>query len=199
VVADDHPAMLAALGAFLGASGFDVVETAADGAAGLDAIERHSPELAVVDLRMPRLDGIELARRVRELRPETQVAVYSPETDADVAREALAAGATAFVLKEAPLDDLVDALNSVLRGRPYVDSGVAAAELRHDPRDTALTERECEVLELLADGLSHEQIGERLQISSETVRTHLGKARERLGAENRTHAVALALRRGLIG
>jgi DNA-binding NarL/FixJ family response regulator len=198
VLADDHPALLAAVGDFLGGAGFDVVDRVADGAAALAAVERLSPEIALVDMRMPKLGGVELVRRLRAARPRTLVAVYTAEADADLARQALAAGAAAVVLKEAPLQDLVRALESVLLGRPYVDPGLARAALGGGPDRPTLTERESEVLALLADGLSHEEIAQRLQISAETVRTHLQKARSRLGAENRTHAVATALRRGLI-
>jgi DNA-binding NarL/FixJ family response regulator len=198
VLADDHPALLNAVSEFLGENGFDVVGTAADGEAALEIIKQFSPDLALVDLRMPLLAGIELVEQIRAVRPGTQVALYTADADADIARRALAAGAAGVVLKEAPLHDLVRALRSALLGRPYVDSGLARADLIPGARSSALTDRESEVLALLADGLSHDAIGLRLRISGETVRTHLQKARERLGAQNRTHAVALALRLGLI-
>ena len=196
VLADYHPGVLFAVGGFLAENGFEVVATARDGGEAVEAVERLRPELALVDVRLPLLAGIELVRRLRDGSPGTRVAVYTADADAGMARDALRAGAVALVLKEAPLDDLVRALRSALLGRPYIDSGLARAELAGGSLD--LTEREAEVLTLLADGLSHEEIGERLRISGETVRTHLQKARRRLGAENRTHAVALALRNGLI-
>jgi DNA-binding NarL/FixJ family response regulator len=188
--------VLVAVGGFLSEHGFEVVATAGDGLGALEAVERIGPELALVDLRLPRLAGTELVRRLRAGSAGTRVAVYTADADAGLARDALRAGAVALVLKEAPLGDLVLALRSALLGRPYVDSRLARVQLAGG--SLGLTEREAEVLALLADGLSHEEIGNRLKISGETVRTHLQKARRRLGAENRTHAVALALRRGLI-
>jgi DNA-binding NarL/FixJ family response regulator len=122
-----------------------------------------------------------------------RVAVYTADADERVVSAALAAGADAVVLKEAPLPDLIRALEAALDGRTYVDPALAplggAPELRP---------RELDVLRLLADGLSHEAIGERLEITAETVRSHVRKASARLGASTRTQAVASALRLGLI-
>jgi DNA-binding NarL/FixJ family response regulator len=196
LVADDHPALCAAVSSFLGAAGFDVVGPAADGRRALELARAASPELAVVDYRMPRLAGAELVRGLRAASPETRVVVYTADADETTARAAFEAGASGLVLKEAPLADLVRALETV-RGRSYLDSavmknGAATAAQR-------LTTRELEVLTLLAEGLPHEDIGRRLGIGSETVRTHLRKASDRLGAATRTHAVATALRQGLIG
>jgi DNA-binding NarL/FixJ family response regulator len=196
VLADFHPGVLFAVGEVLTENGFDVVATAADGIGALEAVERHRPDVALVDPRLPRVAGVELVRRLRAVSPGTRVALYTADADAGLARDVLRAGAVALVLKEAPLGDLVRALRSALAGRPYVDSGLARAGLPGGA--PGLTEREAEVLALLADGLSHDEIGRRLRISGETVRTHLQKARRRLGAENRTHAVALALRLRLI-
>jgi DNA-binding NarL/FixJ family response regulator len=135
---------------------------------------------------------------VRELvaaSPETRVVVYTADADETVARAVLDAGAVALVLKEAPLADLVRALEAALAGRSYLDPALATTTSR---AGTALTQRELDVLGLLAEGLQHEEIGRRLGISSETVRTHLRKASDRLGAATRTQAVATALRLGLI-
>jgi DNA-binding NarL/FixJ family response regulator len=122
------------------------------------------------------------------------VIVYTADADQGVAHAVLAAGASGLVLKEAPLADLVRALEAVLAGGSYLDPAVAA-----EPDEPArLTTRELEVLTLVAEGLQHDEIGSRLGISSETVRTHLRKACDRLGAATRTQAVASALRSGLI-
>jgi DNA-binding NarL/FixJ family response regulator len=112
-----------------------------------------------------------------------------------MAREVLAAGAAAIVLKEAPLADLLRAVQGAVSGRSYVDAALAHTA----GVGVGLTQRELDVLALLAEGLQHEDIGRRLGISSETVRTHLRKACDRLGAATRTQAVATALRQGLIG
>lgn len=194
LLADDHPALVAAVAPYLADNGFTVVGPANDGRRALALAVAEQPELALVDFRMPRLGGLELIRALREAAPNTRVAVYTADADQALAREMLEAGAAAVVLKEAPLSDVVRALEAALAGRSYLDpalGGAAAAPSR-------LTQREIAVLELLAEGLQHEEIGRRLGIGAETVRTHLRKACDRLGATTRTQAVATALRLGLI-
>ena len=199
VVADDHPALRVALARYLAENGFEVIHVACDGADALAAAERLSPDVALVDYRMPRLNGAELVRRLKEVSPETSVAVYTAQADAALVDEALAAGASAVVLKEAPLADVVRALEAIGEGRPYVDAVLAARAIGdRSSRATRLTARETDVLRLLAEGLSHEQVGRRLEISAETARTHLRKACGRLGVATRTSAVARAIRLGLI-
>lgn len=194
LVADDHPALATAVCDFLTDTGYTVVGPAGDGMRAVSLAREEHPELALVDYRMPRLSGSELIAELRAAAPDTAVIVYTADADEEVARGALAAGAAALVLKEAPLADLGRALSAVRAGRSYVDPGVAQA----DARPPELTKRELDVLALVAEGLSHEQIGARLGIGSETVRTHLRKACTRLCAATRTQAVAIALRRGLI-
>lgn len=192
LVADDHPALTAAVSQYLTGSGYEVVGPASNGRAALALAAAERPEAAVVDYRMPRLGGSELVAALRAASPATAVCVYTAEADDDVGREVLAAGAAALVLKESPLADLGRALEAARAGRTYVDPALRRA------RRQGLTERELDVLRLLAEGLAHEEIGRRLGIGSETVRTHLRKASERLGASTRTQAVATALRLGLI-
>lgn len=194
LVADDHPALTSAVSSYLAENGFDVVGPAGDGRRAVALAAEEQPELALVDYRMPRLSGEELVRAVVEASPSTRVVVYTADADETIARTVLGAGAIALVLKEAPLADLVRALESALAGRSYLDPALA----KPSRAGTALTQRELDVLELLAEGLQHEEIGRRLGISSETVRTHLRKASDRLGAATRTQAVATALRLGLI-
>jgi two-component system nitrate/nitrite response regulator NarL len=200
IVADDHPALLSAVVDLLEEHGYDVAASVHNGEAALAAVAEHEPDLALVDYRMPRLGGGELVRRLRTVCAGTRVAVYTAETDPRVVTEVLDAGARAVVLKESPLGDLVRALDSVLAGRPYVDAALASVAIggRPDGAAPALTPRELEVLELLAEGLSHEAIAQRLDIGSETVRTHARKAAGRLGARTRTQAVASAIRLRLI-
>lgn len=199
LIADDHPALLAAVTSYLEANGFEIVATAADGREALELAAGTEPDLALVDFRMPRLGRVELVQRLRETAPTVRVLVYTADArDAEVS-ELLKAGAAGIVLKEAPLVDLVRALGSALQGRPYVDPAFAGLGLVGPGRQTELTVREVEVLELLAEGLSYESIGNRLAISSETVRTHVRKACERLNASTSTQAVATALRQRLIG
>jgi two-component system nitrate/nitrite response regulator NarL len=198
VLADDHPALLAAVGDYLAENGYDVVARAADGAAALRHIERERPEVALLDYRMPGCFGGALVSKIKEISPETRVAVYTAEADAAIVAETLAAGADAVVLKEAPMADLVRALASIERGQPYVDPALASAAVSAKPAGTKLTPRELDVLRLLAEGLSHEEIGARLGIAAETVRTHSRKAADRLGARTRTQAVASAIRLGFV-
>ena len=194
LIADDHPALTAAVSAYLAANGFEVVGPVPDGRRAVALAEQEHPELALVDFRMPRLAGTELVRAILEVSPETRVAVYTADADERIAQDVLAAGAAALVLKEAPLADLVRALEASLAGGSYLDPALAKTNgVRGN-----LTQREIDVLCLLAEGLQHEEIGRRLGISSETVRTHLRKACGRLGAATRTQAVATALRLGLI-
>jgi DNA-binding NarL/FixJ family response regulator len=199
LLADDHPALVVALSDFLETNGIEVAAIARDGAEAVELAASEAPDVALVDYRMPRLAGRELVERIRAEAPGTKVVVYTAEMGESIAREALGAGASGIVLKEAPLVDLLRALESALADRTYVDPALAGLALLN-PRSgrMLLTARECQVLELLAEGLSHEEIGGRLGISGETVRTHLQKASERLGAGTRTQAVATALRLGFI-
>jgi DNA-binding NarL/FixJ family response regulator len=200
VVADDHPAMLAAVAELLGRNGFGVLGRARDGGEAVALIEEHHPQVALIDVRMPRLSGIEVAEHVAETSPETAVVFYTAFGDRALLSEALDVGARGFVLKEAPLVELVRAVERVAAGEAYVDPVLAGvlvgAQLGdHTP---ALTQRERETLRLLADGLSNEEIGKRLHISPETVRTHVRKAMSKLEADTRTQAVATALRQSII-
>jgi DNA-binding NarL/FixJ family response regulator len=199
VVADDHPAVLEAVSEFLTQGGIDVVARARDGEEALEKIEQRKPEVALVDVRMPKLGGIELARRAARSTPDTGIVLYTGYGDRAQLTEALDAGVRGFVLKEAPMDDLLRALHSVAAGGTYVDpvlAGTLASSI--SAKVPQLTQRERDVLRLLADGLSNEEIGKRLFISAETVRTHVRKAMDKLDADTRTQAVARALRDQLI-
>lgn len=199
VVADDHPSVLEVVCDVLQGAGATVVARAADGAEALAKIEQHRPDVAVVDVMMPRLTGLEVVYRAAAASPATAVVLYTGYGDAAMVAEALEAGARGFVLKESPLDDLVHAVDSVVGGAIYVDRLLVAvrgpAGSSVAPR---LTPRERDVLSLLAEGLSNDEIGVRLAISAETVRSHTRKAMTKLGAMTRTQAVATALRRRMI-
>jgi len=200
VVADDHPAVLEAVAEFLVQGGVDVVARARDGEEALEKIEQRKPRVALVDVRMPKLGGIELTRRAQRSAPETSILLYTGYGDRALLTEALDAGVRGFVLKEAPMDDLLRALHSVATGGTYVDpvlAGTLAASSIGN-KLPELMQRERDVLRLLADGLANEEIGKRLFISAETVRTHVRKAMDKLDADTRTQAVARALRDHLI-
>jgi DNA-binding NarL/FixJ family response regulator len=192
--------MLTAVSEILTAHGVDVVGRAADGEDALAQIEALKPRIALVDVRMPRLSGIELAKRTAVSSPDTAIVFYTAYGDRALLSEALDVGARGFVLKEAPLADLVRAVERVAAGEAYVDPVLAGVLVSSHAADQlpSLTQREREVLRLLADGLSNEEIGKSLFISPETVRTHVRKAMAKLEADTRTQAVAIALRQSLI-
>lgn len=199
VVADDHPPVLEAVSTFLERRDIDVVARVGNGVDALAQIEERRPRVALVDLSMPKLGGIEVTRRASRTSPETAVILYTGLGEREQLTEALDAGARGFVLKESPLQDLVRAVETVAGVGVYVDPVLAgvlvSAEVGQGPK---LTKREREVLRLLADGHRNEEIGKRLFISPETVRTHIRKAMKKLDADTRTQAVAEAIRQQLI-
>jgi DNA-binding NarL/FixJ family response regulator len=200
LVADDHPAMVEAICAVLEDHGIEVAGRARDGEEAFAKLQTRRPDVALVDVRMPVLSGIELVRRAAKARLDTAILLYTGYGDRALVTEALDAGARGFLMKEAPLVDLVRAVEIVAGGGTYVDPVLAGmfAASRVKSEAPELTQRERDVLRLLADGHSNEEIGKQLFISAETVRTHIRKAMTKLGAETRTQAVAIALRRSLI-
>jgi DNA-binding NarL/FixJ family response regulator len=191
--------MVEAVCEILAEHGIEVTGRARDGDEAVAKIEARKPHVAVVDLRMPRLSGVEIARRAARSSPETAVILYTAYGERALLTEALDAGARGFVLKEAPLEDLVRAVETVAAGGTYVDPVLAGLLASTSANEIpSLTQRERDVLRLLADGLSNEEIGKRLFISPETVRTHIRKAMDKLDADTRTQAVAKALRQSLI-
>jgi len=200
LVADDHPAVVEAVADVLSEHGIEVAGRARDGHEAAQKIEASQPQVALLDLRMPGLSGIEVARRVGRSSPGTAVILYTAFGDRALLTEALDAGARGFVLKEAPLAEVVRAVELVASGRTYVDpvlAGVLSSSAATE-KILQLTQRERDVLRLLADGMSNEEIGKTLFISPETVRTHVRKAMAKLDADTRTQAVATALRQSLI-
>jgi DNA-binding NarL/FixJ family response regulator len=200
VVADDHPPILDCLTRYLASAGFDVVETVLDGERALASVLAHEPVVCVADVRMPKLDGLELARDLAKVAPNTAVLLYSGVSDRGLASDALDAGARGFALKDAPLDDLARAIDTVAAGGLYIDPVLVAAlasSRRNDSR-RGLSEREREVLRMLAEGGSYAEIGSKLYLSPDTIRAHAQRAMTKLGARTRTQAVAVALREAMI-
>jgi DNA-binding NarL/FixJ family response regulator len=192
--------MVEAVCAFLTDHGIEIAGRAQNGHEALEKIDARKPDVALVDLRMPRVSGVEVVRRAAKSSPETAVVLYTAYGDRAHLLEAIDAGARGFVLKEAPMADLGRAIEMVAGGAVYVDPALASAFARSEAADRlqALTQREREILRLLADGHSNEEIGKRLFISAETVRTYIRKAMKKLEADTRTEAVAKALRQSLI-
>ncbi|HEY2543787.1 MAG TPA: response regulator transcription factor [Gaiellaceae bacterium] len=200
-VADDHPAIVDAVVRFLAANDeVEIAGTAGDGTEALERIDESRPDVAVLDVRMPGMGGIEVARRLATESSTTGVILYTGYAERSLVVEAIDAGAHGFVLKESPLADLLRAVRLVAEGRTYVDPVLASVLAGPDAaaRIPGLTKREREVLRLLADGMRNEQVGRELSISPLTVRTHIEKAMSKLEADTRTQAVANALRMSLI-
>jgi two-component system, NarL family, response regulator LiaR len=200
VVADDHPALVKGVSLLLGAEGIEVVATANHGEEALRLIELHAPSVAVLDLIMPGLGGIEIARLAGRSAPATATILYTGHAERELLVEALDAGARGFVLKEAPLSDLVRAVVLAAGGQIYVDPVLAPTLVRGSAtRPTpGLSARERDILRLLADGKSNDEIAATLYIAADTVRTYIRRAMTKLDADTRTQAVAIAVRESLI-
>jgi DNA-binding NarL/FixJ family response regulator len=200
VVADDHPAVLRIVCQLLSERGIDVVAQAGDGVSALSFIEELKPTVAVLDLVMPHLGGIEVARRAHRAVPETGLVLYTGFGEHALLVEALDAGVRGFVLKEAPVDQILRAVTLAARGEAYVHPSLAAALVRAAATSElpALSTREREILRLLADGKANEEIASALFIAPGTVKTYIRRAMAKLEADTRTQAVATALRQSLI-
>ena len=201
LIADDHPMFRAGVKAVLeGIGDIDVVAEASDGAQAVAAVERQSPQVVLMDLRMPELDGVAATACIKTVRPETHVLVLTTyDTDADILR-AVEAGATGYLLKDATREELLGAVRAAARGQPALSPGVAGRLMRQmrSAQEERLSAREIEVLEFAARGLANKEIATRLSISEATVKTHLVRIFGKLGVDDRTGAVTTALERGII-
>jgi two-component system nitrate/nitrite response regulator NarL len=197
LLVDDHPALRAGIRLQL-ESGLvaTVVGEASDGSSALAEIERLRPDVALVDLRMPGMDGLDLTRTVVRDELGTRIVLLSALTEPHLVRSALDAGAWGYVGKEAPLDVICDAIAAVGTGTRYIDPTLLAALV--GPTANQLTPREREVLQLAADGHQNKVIALELGLGDETVKTHLSTIMRKLDAASRTEAVAFALRRSII-
>ena len=198
LLADDHPAVVSYVRSVLERHGLQIVGPVAKCHDAIALAAEHKPTLAMVDFNMPGMSGFDFISGLAEAVPDMRIAVFTAEADAGVAGEALRAGATIVLHKDAPVADLDRAIDALSEGRSYLDPALASAALAGVDTKPSLTERQRAVLELLADGNGYEAIGQRLSLGAETVRTHVRKASERLGASTRTELVATALRLGLI-
>lgn len=199
-IVDDHEALRDGLESLLADSGLDVVGTAGNVAAAMDLVEHEQPDVALVDIRLPDGSGIDLARMLLATRPELRIVLYTGETDAELLTEGLDSGAQGYALKSGSTDELVEAITQVAEGGTYVDPRLDRILLsrRATGRIRQLSPREREVLQLMAEGLTADGVGEMLGVSVETVRSHVRNAVRKLQARNRVHAIALALHRGEI-
>jgi DNA-binding NarL/FixJ family response regulator len=203
VVVDDQTAVRDGLVTILELiAGFEVVGAGGDGAEALELVERHAPDVVLMDLRMPRLDGIEATREIRARRPATQVVVLTTYADDDSVLAALAAGAIGFLTKDASRDEIRLALEAAATGHAHLDPAahsalVGAASTPASsaaPPPDGLTRRELEVLALIGEGLSNGEIAAQLYLSEATVKTHVNRIFAKTGSRDRAQAVAYAHR-----
>jgi DNA-binding NarL/FixJ family response regulator len=207
VLADDHPVLREGLAALLKAAGFEIVGEAGDSLEAIRLAERAKPDVVILDLTMPGLDGLEACRELGKRAPRSYVVILSMRSDQRTVFEAFRNGARAYVLKEASSQHLAEAIREVIAGRHYlspqlsrraVEAYVETAKATSlEPYDE-LTSRERQVLQLAAQGLTAAQIGERLFISPRTVETHRANLMRKLELDTQTDLIRYAIRRGII-
>jgi len=195
---DDHPLLREGIAAIINNQpDMQMVAQAATGSEAVQMFRQHLPDVTLLDLRLPDMSGIDVLIAIRSEFPEARVVMLTTfEGDVDI-RRALEAGARGYVLKNMPPKDLVEVIRQVNKGRKRIPADVAAQLAEYVGEDD-LTEREVDVLRHVASGNRNREIGERLFISEETVKVHIKHIMEKLGANDRTEAVAIAVRRGII-
>jgi DNA-binding NarL/FixJ family response regulator len=195
---DDHPILRKGLAALVNAElDLKLVAEASNGKEAIEAFRSHQPDVTLMDLQMPGLDGIQAIEAICSEFPQARIIVLTTYTgDAQMVR-ALKAGARAFVLKGHVLDELLDIIRAVHAGKRRIPPDVAA-ELASHVADDALTEREIDVLRLIAAGNGNKQIADELSISEATVKSRVTNILSKLGANDRAHAVTIGLKRGII-
>jgi DNA-binding NarL/FixJ family response regulator len=206
LLADDHHVLRQGIAQVLDAqTDMTVVAQAGNGRQAVKAAGEFQPDIALLDINMPEMDGVEAARRIRAESPNTGIIILTMYRRDEYVFEAIKAGASGYLLKEVELDELLDAIRAVARGEAVIDPAIAGrvlAEFRQpkrskDPVEPALAERDVEILGLLARGLSNQEIADQLFISEKTVRNRLSLVFRQLHLENRTQAALYALREGL--
>jgi DNA-binding NarL/FixJ family response regulator len=201
LIVDDHPVVRDGLrGVFTGDPDFEVVGEAGDGAEAVAMVERNPADVVLMDLRMPRMGGVEATARLREAAPATRVLVLTTfDTDRDVL-PAIEAGATGYLLKDAPRDELVRAVRAASRGESVLSPAVAGRLMGQvrKPTQEALSRRELDVLKLIADGATNREAAGQLFVSEATIKTHLLHIYDKLGVRDRAGAVGEAYKRRLL-
>ncbi len=206
LVADDHPLFRDGIVSLLEAAGFEVVGQVGDGASAVEAAERLSPDLILMDVTMPKLNGIQALSKIKEKKPEVEVVMLTVSDDDEDLSAAAQAGASGYLLKSLDSDEFLSLLEGIKAGEAPLTRRTAARLLRlmsgsaSDFRSSAtyLTARELELLGLVADGLPNKAIAQELSISENTVKYHMKNILSKLDVHNRTEAVAQAIRAGLI-
>jgi DNA-binding NarL/FixJ family response regulator len=209
ILADDHQVLREALRLLLETqSDFQVIAEAGDGQSALQLTEKHKPDVLIVDMMMPGLSGLEVARRTKRVSPATRVIVLSMYDSESYVVESLQAGVAGYVLKKSSSQELVFAIRQALAGNLYLSPSLneraiqaymqRSQESRADDPFESLTDREREVFQLAAEGLSNPQIAGRLSLSARTAEMHRGNLMKKLGLKSQTDLVKYAVKRGLV-
>jgi two-component system nitrate/nitrite response regulator NarL len=203
LVAEDHPLYRKGLVESISErEELELVDEVDGGEKALEAIESLRPDVVVLDMRLPGLDGLEVLRQIQERGRDTKVLMLSAHLDGDVVYDALQAGAAGYLSKEAVGDEICEAVLAVAAGKralsPALQSGLVDEIARRRDEKSQLSVREREILELMAEGLSNVQIGERLSVSESTVKSYAGRMFEKLDVATRGAAIAEGMRRGIL-
>jgi DNA-binding NarL/FixJ family response regulator len=194
VIADDHPFYRQGLARLLSQSGVEVVGEAANGPAAIELVERTAPDVAVIDLNMPGMSGVEVARRLNERMPASRVLVVSVSAQEDDVTEAILAGASGYVLKDGPVEEVVAGIRAAAAGESLLSPRIAGTllerirdreQVQPDLPPVPLSDRELQVLRLVAQGRGESEIGEALHIGAGAVTTHISSLLMKLQVENR--------------
>jgi DNA-binding NarL/FixJ family response regulator len=198
---DDHPLVRQGLDLLFGQlDDLELVGTVETGEEALEAVSKLNPQIVLIDVRLPGIDGISAVKRIHEAAPGVSFVVFSAYGDKRLLSDAIAAGARGYVMKGSPPEDLLRAIRTVADGKPFVDPSLSPALLMTNAAngEQPLSEREREILQLLAEGYHTEEIARRIGLSVETVKSDTKRVIAKLQADTRTHAVAIALRQSLI-
>jgi DNA-binding NarL/FixJ family response regulator len=177
----------------------ELVGTVENGEGVIDACMMLRPQVVIMDVRLPGIDGISAIKRIADVCPDVHTVMFSAYGDKRLLSDAIAAGARGYVMKGSPPEDLLRAVRTVTNGKPFVDPSLSPALLMSQVGpDAPLSEREREILQLLAEGLHTEEVARRIGLSIETVKSDTKRAILKLEADTRVHAVAIALRQAMI-
>jgi DNA-binding NarL/FixJ family response regulator len=206
MIADDHRMLREGLKHSLADEGFDVIGEAADGDEAVDRALELRPDVVLMDVTMPERNGIEATYEIRQMDPEIKIIMLTMHADADVLAAAVKAGASGYLLKDCSIEEIAHAIRTTAAGDTLMSSNVASSMLEELRRldegegdeERVISQREEEVLQLIADGCSTPEVADRLYISQKTVKNHLASIYQKLEARDRTQAVLRAVRMGIV-
>jgi len=206
LLVDDHELVRQGIGAMLqGSSDIEVVGQARTGREAIEVARKELPDIVLMDVRMPDMDGLEATRKIKEERSRTAVVMLTMHDNPTYLRDAVRAGAAGYLLKDVSKDELVDAIRQVATGGAFIESQMLKGMLSEmkpsgqaAPAAKNLTKRESEILSLVAEGMSNREIAEKLVLSPETVKSHVAAILEKLNVSDRTQAAIYAVRHGLV-